>query len=179
MKLASFIMGVLVLLCIRIEVQFESLLDVIAVMTVYAIPLNLIVIPLILEYKSRKPKIAEKSEKRKIIAAAIQLQNGAIICGMTHGDAYMALKDWDVAEIEGYEIIEHKTGFIDNEFNYLTREEARIIAIDANQIDPDNTYSVALHSEDFFPLLSNQCFLLFPRKPYSTKDRRRKTRWGW
>lgn len=69
-------------------------------------------------------------QKQRIVCAAIRNGNGDIICGPRHFDAIMRRQietsgaDWRLAE----------QGFVDQRGDFLTREQALIVACGAAQI---------------------------------------------
>lgn len=70
-------------------------------------------------------------KKRVIVCAAIRcIETGKILCGVRHGDDSMMGLPCDVYLIYEFE----EQGFVDNRGNFLTREEAWIVAYDAGQI---------------------------------------------
>lgn len=90
--------------------------------------------------------------QRKVVAAA-NWYNGYILVGARHWDALMQmqanavgggklLRDW----AEGEEI----QGFVDQYRNFLTREEAAKIAIEAGQIEKLKFCNDQLFSEDLY-----------------------------
>lgn len=90
--------------------------------------------------------------QRKVVAAA-NWYNGYILVGARHWDSLMQqqatavggsklLRDW----AEGEEI----QGFVDQYRNFLTREEAAIIALEAGQIEKLKFSKDELFSEDLY-----------------------------
>ncbi len=85
----------------------------------------------------------------RIVTAAIQLKDGRVYCGVRHFDELMRmhLEALPIDEVKG-----HAQGFVDNKYQFLTREEAWRVAQCAGQIRthafpvPNGT----LYSEDLW-----------------------------
>lgn len=91
---------------------------------------------------------------QRIVCAAIKLRTGKIICGVRHFDALM-LQSMPPNTAEGRAALAgHEQGFVDNDYQFLNRNEAWRIALKAHQVDPrspDFSGMVGtLHSEDLW-----------------------------
>lgn len=67
---------------------------------------------------------------RRIVCAANRNLGAAIILGVRHWDSFMHIQASDYANPEGFA----EQGFVDNNREFLTREEAWLVAEKANQI---------------------------------------------
>lgn len=101
-----------------------------------------------MEYTPDKDNIATVNGcKRKVVCAANKFPCGLIICGARHWDSIMSAVA-DRLNIKGGN---EEQGFIDQWQNYMTRDEARIVAL-ANKQDlrePFNDGDIAF-SENFY-----------------------------
>lgn len=76
---------------------------------------------------------SDNGHKRRIVCAANRFPDGTVILGARHWDPWMhaTRKKLNMSErVDGLA----EQGFIDNERNFLTREEAWIVANEAGQI---------------------------------------------
>lgn len=76
----------------------------------------------------RRNKLA--NSMRRIVCAAIRFPSGEIICSARHADRLMH----DTVKAYGKVFREGEQGFIDQFCKFLTREEALVVAKEANQI---------------------------------------------
>ena len=88
---------------------------------------------------------------RTIVSAAVKIweeqqQKEIVIPCHRHCDAYYILKEFGYGSNKGYKTLEQ--GFLDNEWNFVNRLEAREIAFAANQID--DSVQGRLFSEDLW-----------------------------
>jgi hypothetical protein len=90
----------------------------------------------------------------RVVAAAIRLDEhfpGLVVCGVRHFDGFM-IAQLDALGIE--KAFAHEQGFIDNKFEFLTREQAWSVALAAFQFDPASAefdgIRGSLHSEDLW-----------------------------
>lgn len=80
----------------------------------------------------------ESHHTHRIVCAAIKLASGRVICGVRHFDALMRQSLPEVTS-EAHELLAgHDQGFVDNRYQYLTREQAYKVALMAFQFDPDS-----------------------------------------
>lgn len=91
----------------------------------------------------------------RVVCAAIRHeQTGLIICGARHYDALMraqilAISEWVVARARGYYACQQ--GFVNNKGEFMTRDEAWVIAEKAGQLRPHPSMRPGtLHSEDLY-----------------------------
>ena len=84
--------------------------------------------------------------QHRIVCAAIRCGE-LIICGVRHKDRLMR----QVASAIGHQSmgVDFEEGFVDNNYEFQTREQAMLIARKAGQIISD-TKSVRLYSEDLY-----------------------------
>lgn len=87
-----------------------------------------------------------------ILAAAVKFyiektNEEVILCGHRHCDVFEQLGLLGFEPQKGYKEIEQ--GFIDDENNFLTREEAYFHAVDCWQIEDDRNTKI-LYSEDLW-----------------------------
>lgn len=68
---------------------------------------------------------------QRVVCAANRHSSGSIVCGARHWDTVMCA----MVDKLGMDDKEWEQGFIDNFCNFLTREEAMIIAIDKEQLN--------------------------------------------
>jgi len=73
-----------------------------------------------------------KTVERRIVCAALQNETGFIICGPRHFDGIMHSQI--NMRSDGSTWKGSKQGFVDQRGNFLTREEALIVAVDADQL---------------------------------------------
>ena len=84
----------------------------------------------------------------RVVCAAIRYPDGFIVAGVRHCDQFMRAQ----MEAAGREkFVGADQGFLDNQFKFLTREEAGALAIEAGQVgeyfNHDKPY---LFSEDLY-----------------------------
>ncbi len=98
---------------------------------------------------------------KRIVAAAIMLKDGTVICGVRHLDKLMHQMISAVAAsrsdrytiVTGRRVLEGKIeGFVANDYEFYSREESWIIALGAKQFDPANRTGTmgVLYSEDLW-----------------------------
>lgn len=93
----------------------------------------------------------ETRVERRIVAAAILLKDGRVLCGVRHFDELM--RAWlPATPEEAAPIIKgHEQGFVCNQYQFVARDEAWIIASRAGQIiEAPYTIQGVLHSEDLW-----------------------------
>lgn len=77
----------------------------------------------------------------RVVCAALRLSDGRIICGVRHLDQLMRQHlPTEISEAQKV-LAGHEQGFVDNRYRFLTREEAYVTALVADQFDP--------HSESY------------------------------
>jgi hypothetical protein len=93
--------------------------------------------------------IIEPRHGHRIVAAAIQLKDGRVYCGVRHFDELMRMH---LEELPPAGVRDAKQGFVDNKYQFLTREEAWTVAQCAGQIktDPFPAPTGRLYSEDLW-----------------------------
>jgi hypothetical protein len=74
------------------------------------------------------------SEHIVVCAALRCIQDGILVLGVRHYDAPMHEHIKRIRSIDPYALVNWEQGFIDNKGNFLTREEAWVVARDAEQI---------------------------------------------
>jgi len=79
----------------------------------------------------------------KIVCAAIH-QNGIVYCGIRPGSVLKHMRDIGVPKAE------HVQGFVDKYNDFLTREDALVIAWEAKQIEVKTKPETKLFSEDLY-----------------------------
>ena len=88
---------------------------------------------------------------RVIVCAAIKLSSGRIICGVRHFDKLMRMNLPDDFIMAKEAIAGHEQGFVDNKYQFLSREEAWEVASNASQIIvSEATIFGTLFSEDLY-----------------------------
>ena len=76
-------------------------------------------------------RVDDIEKKRVIVCAAMGCTaTGSTLCGVRHGDDTMFSDD----DLDIWISLFDEQGFVDNKGNFLTREEAWIVAYDAGQI---------------------------------------------
>jgi hypothetical protein len=93
--------------------------------------------------------------KRSIVAAAVLLSNGVVVCGVRHFDKLMRATIQAIGTSEGdvTRIVSGSVqGFVDNNYEFVGRDEAWIIAERAGQFDPKKATGTqgTLYSEDLW-----------------------------
>lgn len=88
---------------------------------------------------------------RRIVAAAVLLADGRVVCGVRHFDKHMRA----IAEGLGNPTRLLKgavQGFVANDYEFMGREEAWIVALRAGQFDPAKATGQhgTLYSEDLW-----------------------------
>ena len=74
---------------------------------------------------------------RRIVAAAIMLQDGRVICGVRHFDKHMRSVIDGMSGGKPDTIIKGAMqGFVCNDYEFVARDEAWLIALRAGQFDP-------------------------------------------
>lgn len=71
----------------------------------------------------------------RIVAAAIQLKDGRVICGVRHFDKIMRMSLPATVEEAGPILVGHEEGFVTNRYEFVDRNEAWKIAVKAGQIN--------------------------------------------
>jgi len=76
--------------------------------------------------------------KRVVVCAAIRCEKiDTIFCGVRHGDGLMIGQMKTIVDLDGgdwHDVLGfQEQGFVDNKYNFLTREEAMIVAKEAGQ----------------------------------------------
>jgi hypothetical protein len=79
----------------------------------------------------------EPRHGHRVVAAALRLTDGTVIVGVRHLDALMIAQLDRMGISEGRQIVGHEQGFVDNKYQFLTREEAYRVALAAYQFDPN------------------------------------------
>ena len=88
---------------------------------------------------------------RRVVCAANLMKDGTLILGARHWDTMMRRTFALIYRGEKSEWeMERDQGFIDQWGNYLTREEARVIAEKQKQLIERASDGVALYSEDIY-----------------------------
>lgn len=88
----------------------------------------------------------------RVVAAAVKLKDGRIICGVRHFDPLMrAHLPEEIKEAQAL-LAGHEEGFVTNSYHYVSREDAWKIAVCAQQIDFKQWKGVygTLYSEDLW-----------------------------
>lgn len=98
--------------------------------------------------------LIEPRHGHRIVCAAIRLKSGRVICGVRHFCGVM-LQSCPPNTPEGRaQLAGHEQGFVDNKFQFLTREEAYKVALAAFQFDPESPdytgHRGTLYSEDLW-----------------------------
>ncbi len=83
---------------------------------------------------------------RVIVCAAIRAEDGQTLCGARHFDTIMRT----FVKENRHKWIGAEQGFIDNNQQFLTREEAWVVAEKANQIIRITGQRGTLYSEDLY-----------------------------
>lgn len=86
------------------------------------------------------------SVQRRVVCAANRFQDGVIILGARHWDSLMC----EHAKLLGRRGGNEEQGFIDQWRAFMTREEAWIVAVAANQIIRDVGCDGELYSENLY-----------------------------
>lgn len=71
----------------------------------------------------------------RIVAAAVRLQDGHVICGVRHFDKLMRAHLPSTIEWAQACLIGHEEGFVTNAYEFVDRNEAWKIAVKAGQVD--------------------------------------------
>lgn len=71
----------------------------------------------------------------RIVAAAVKLNNGRVICGVRHFDEIMRGNLPTLIEAAQECLAGHEEGFVTNGYKFVDRNQAFRIAVMANQID--------------------------------------------
>lgn len=93
----------------------------------------------------------DPANMRRVVAAAIKLKDGRILCGVRHFDHIM--RSWLPAEITEARpfIAGAEQGFVDNRYQFMDRNEAWDVAVAANQLLPNHDgIEGQLFSEDLW-----------------------------
>lgn len=79
----------------------------------------------------------DPTNMRRVVAAAIKLKDGRILCGVRHFDEIM--RSWLPSEITEARpfIASAEQGFVDNRYQFMDRNEAWDVAVAANQLLPN------------------------------------------
>lgn len=101
-----------------------------------------------LKTEIKKVQSLTVNEERRIVCAACRWPDGHVILGIRHFSPDMRLS----AHKQGYDTIDcREQGFVDQWGNYLTRQEAYVIAERQNQYKPwDPATPGTLYSEDLY-----------------------------
>lgn len=86
------------------------------------------------------------SDQRRVVCAANRYPDGTIVCGVRHFDMLMHNV---LAKLE-MEPGKEEQGFVDYKGQFLTREEARVIAFQNGQIEHVSIHPTRLFSEDLY-----------------------------
>lgn len=89
--------------------------------------------------------MSHRTSNPRIVCAAVLLSGGPVVCGPRHFDSVMrgTIEELE-APVEGA-----IQGFVDQFGNFMTREEAHLVAFRAGQI-PAHTDGDQLYSEDLY-----------------------------
>lgn len=88
-----------------------------------------------------------RDDKRKIVCAAIRVGD-QIICGARHYDPVMRMQIESRSNTEDWRFAEQ--GFIDQWCVFMDRTEALNVAVDAGQVNREDTRYNRLFSEDLY-----------------------------
>lgn len=91
-----------------------------------------------------------REQRRVVVCAAIKLSDKRVVAGVRHYDRY--IRD-AIPRDKADKLLGHSTeGFVDNRFNFLTRQEAYPIALEAGQLleTARGNATIGLHSEDIY-----------------------------
>ena len=99
--------------------------------------------------------VIEPRHGRRIVAAAILLDSGEVVCGVRHLDKLMrdVFKRMATTHDEIATLLKgHVQGFVANDYEFESREAAWLIALRAGQFDPKNATGTqgTLYSEDLW-----------------------------
>lgn len=89
---------------------------------------------------------------KRIVAAAVMLADGRVVCGVRHFDELM-IPNLPPNTPEGRKQLSgHVQGFVANDYQFYGREESWLIAMRAGQFDPKNATGTqgTLYSEDLW-----------------------------
>lgn len=77
----------------------------------------------------QSPKTHEEAPIR-IVCSAMRNKDGLVVCSVRHYDSFIHQFNVKIDNLNNV----REQGFVDNRFNYLTREEAWVVAFNAGQI---------------------------------------------
>lgn len=86
------------------------------------------------------------NKENRIVCAANKYKDGTVVCGARHFDMLMHNV---LAKLE-IKPGKEEQGFVDNKGQFLTREEARVIAFQNGQIEHVSIHPTRLFSEDLY-----------------------------
>lgn len=93
------------------------------------------------------PEVSRRTQGSKIVIAAIK-KNGVVFTGTRHGHIIRDMVESGFIKDQKKDYVEqHEQGFVDDKGNYHSRDDARYIAIHAEQVKPDHGI---LYSEDLW-----------------------------
>lgn len=108
--------------------------------------------PLTADENNAEPDF-EPRHGHRIVAAAVRLKNGRVICGVRHFDKIMRGNLPTLIEAARECLTGHEEGFVDNKYEFRNRNEAWGIAWAAGQIRDPNAAGClpgCLFSEDLW-----------------------------
>lgn len=97
--------------------------------------------------------VAEPRRGRRIVAAALLLADGRIICGVRHFDKIMRTTINGMSDGKPDKLLKGAVqGFVCNDYEFEGREASWLIALRAGQLDPDKATGQqgTLYSEDLW-----------------------------
>lgn len=99
--------------------------------------------------KSEINKVLEGVEKEMIICSAILMADGCIIRGHRHHNCIATISDIPRYRADNRYIESGVQGFVTSKNRFVTREEAKILAVNAGQLTK-STSNERLFSEDLY-----------------------------